>query len=206
LRLGHLPSPRGLGENTLGDEARWLCRRSALGRDRLELLLDDLDDLDGPSSAAAGGLSLAALESSLDLDEATLAKVAASETGGLAPEDHVVELGVALAVRGDLDGRDGLAGAGFPKLGSGNKATDEGDLVTESPRDWRSRVAGFFVLLVVLLGISAPPVVWIDATGKSRTTAERNRSSRYGFSLLGLVADTAVVCCLGGGMTPEWRS
>lgn len=29
---------------------------------------------------------------------------------------------------------------------------------TESPRDWRSPVAGFFVLVVVLLGISAPPV------------------------------------------------
>jgi hypothetical protein len=55
-------------------------------------------------------------------------------------------------------------------------------------------VVGFFVLLVVLLlvvllGISAPPVVWIDATGKSRATAERNRLDPKGLSLLGLEAD-----------------
>jgi hypothetical protein len=60
---------------------------------------------------------------------------------------------------------------------------------TESPRFWRSLVAGFFVLLVLLLGISAPPVMWIDATGKSRATAERNRSDPKGLSLLGLAAD-----------------
>lgn len=53
--------------------------------------------------------------------------------------------------------------------------------LTESPRDWRSSVAtGFFVLLVVLLRIAAPPVVWIDATVTSRPTAERNRSDRNG--------------------------
>ncbi len=60
---------------------------------------------------------------------------------------------------------------------------------TESPRDLLSPVAGFFVLLVVLLGIAAPPVVWIDATGKSRATAERNRSDPKGLSLSGLAAD-----------------
>ncbi len=119
-------SPRGLGESPLGDEPRWLCRRSALGRERLKPVGDNLD---GPSSAAVGALPLAALESSLDVDEATLAEVAASEGGELAPEDHIVEFGVILAVRGDPDRRDGLTGAGLPKLGSGDEAPDEGDLV-----------------------------------------------------------------------------
>jgi hypothetical protein len=41
-------------------------------------------------------------------------------------------------------------------------------------------VSDFFVLLVVLLRISAPPVVWIDATVNSKPTAERNRSDRNG--------------------------
>ncbi len=53
---------------------------------------------------------------------------------------------------------------------------------TESPRDWRSPVAGLFVLLVLLLGISAPPVVWIDATGKGR-------SDPKGLSLVCLAAN-----------------
>ncbi len=127
IRCGSgLPSPRGLGENPLRDEPRWLCRRGALGRERLEPVGDNLN---GASSAAVGGLPLAALESSLDVDEATLAEVAASEACELAPEDYVVELGVALAVRGDPDGRDGIAGAGLPKFGSSDKAPDEGDLI-----------------------------------------------------------------------------
>jgi hypothetical protein len=50
-------------------------------------------------------------------------------------------------------------------------------------------LAGFFVLLVVLLDISAPPVVWIDVTGKSRATAERNRSDLKSLSLLGPAAN-----------------
>jgi hypothetical protein len=104
------------------------CRsfRSALGRERLEPVGNDLD---GASSAAVRDLPLAALESSLDVDEATLAEVDASEAGELTPEDHVVELGMTLAVRGDPNGRDGLAGAGLPKLGSGDESPDEGDLV-----------------------------------------------------------------------------
>ncbi len=81
------------------------------------------------SSTAVGGLPLAALQPSLDVDEATLTKVATSEVCELAPEDHVVELRVALAVRGDPDGRDVLAGAGVPKFESGDEAPDEGDLV-----------------------------------------------------------------------------
>jgi hypothetical protein len=62
--------------------------------------------------------------------------------------------------------------------------------LTESPRDWRSSVAtGFFVLLVVLLRIAAPPVVWIDATVKSGPIAERNRSEgRRPEHALGLAA------------------
>lgn len=75
----------------------WLRRRSALGRELLEPVGNNPD---GPSSAAVGGLPLAALESSLDVDEATFAEVAASEAGKLAPEDHVMELGVFLAVHG----------------------------------------------------------------------------------------------------------
>ena len=85
---------------------------------------------------------------------------------------------MSLAVGCNPDGRDVLAGASLPKFGSGNKASDEGHLVHRvSPVLALCReAAGFFVLLVVLLRISAPPVVWIDATGKSRPTAERNRS------------------------------
>jgi hypothetical protein len=49
--------------------------------------------------------------------------------------------------------------------------------------------APLFVLLVdLLLRISAPPVVWIDATGNSRPTDERNRSERSE-QALGLAAD-----------------
>ena len=40
-----------------------------------------------------------------------------------------MDLGVALAVRGDPDGRDVLAGAGLSKLGSGDESPDEGDLI-----------------------------------------------------------------------------
>ena len=58
----------------------------------------------------------------------------------------------------------------------------------ESLRLWVEAVC-FVVLLVLLLRIATPPVVWIDATVESGPTAERNRSSRYGFSLLGLAAD-----------------
>jgi hypothetical protein len=58
---------------------------------------------------------------------------------------------------------------------------------TESPRLWTEAVC--FFVVVVLLGISAPPVMWIDATVDSRPTAERNRSRRNGVSLLGLAAD-----------------
>ena len=51
--------------------------------------------------------------------------------------------------------------------------------LTESPRDLRSSVTtGLFVLVVLLLRISAPPVGWIDATVTSGPTAERNRSER----------------------------
>ncbi len=60
---------------------------------------------------------------------------------------------------------------------------------TESPRLWTEAVCFFVVVVVVLLRIAAPPVVWIDATVESGPTAARNRSSRNGFSLLGLAAD-----------------
>jgi len=36
-----------------------------------------------------------------------------------------VELGVILCFGGDLDGRDGLAGAGLPMLGSRDKVSDD---------------------------------------------------------------------------------
>ncbi|NNN15445.1 MAG: hypothetical protein HKL82_06260 [Acidimicrobiaceae bacterium] len=60
-------------------------------------------------------------------------------------------------------------------------------------------------MLVVLLRIAAPPVVWIDATVTSGPTAERNRSSRNGFSLLGLAAAKAAVSYRGSSL-PAWRS
>src|SRR5579875_326962 len=123
------PSPRGVGESPLGDEPRRLgrrCLRSALPGERLEPVGDDLDS---PSSAAVGGLPLAALEPTLDVDEAPLAEVLAGEVSKLAPEDHIVEVGVALAVRGDPDGRDVLAGCGLPQVRSCDEAPDEGHLV-----------------------------------------------------------------------------
>ncbi|MHB8344040.1 MAG: hypothetical protein ACYDED_07230 [Ferrimicrobium sp.] len=78
------------------------CRsfRSALGRERLETVGDNLD---GPLSAAVGGLPLAALKS-FDVDEASLAEVAASEAGE-------------------------LAGAGLSKLWGGDEAPDEGTVI-----------------------------------------------------------------------------
>ena len=128
MRIG-LPIPERAGREPPRGRAPALRRRSlrsTLGGERLEPVGDDLD---GASSAAVGGLPLAALESSLDLDEVSLAEVARGEVGELAPEDHVVELGVALAVRGDPDGRDMLAGCGLPQLRSCDEAPDEGHLV-----------------------------------------------------------------------------
>jgi len=49
---------------------------------------------------------------------------------------------------------------------------------TESPRDWRSPVAGSSCCWFVLLAHFCTSCCWIDATGKSRATAERNRSDR----------------------------
>ena len=49
------------------------------------------DDLHAASSAAVGGQPLAALESPLDVDEATLAEVGAGKLGHLAPQDDYVE-------------------------------------------------------------------------------------------------------------------
>jgi len=80
------------GSRGPGPALRRLSLRSALPEERLKPLGDDLN---GASSAAIGGLPLAALEPTLDVDEASLAKVLAGEVGELAPEDHVVKLGVA---------------------------------------------------------------------------------------------------------------
>jgi hypothetical protein len=74
-------------------------------------------------------------------------------------------------------------------LASRDKAPDEGDLVYRVSPCLVLAGAGFFVLLVVLLDISGPPVVRIDVTGKSRATVERNRSDLGSLSLLGLAAD-----------------
>nr|WP_298442893.1 hypothetical protein [Ferrimicrobium sp.] len=136
---------------------------------------------------AVGGLPLAALEPTLDIDKATLAEELAGEVGELTPEDHVVELSVALAVRGDPDGRDVLAGCGLPQLRGATRRPIRVTWSTESPWLWTEAVC--FFVVVVLLRIAAPPVMWIDATVQSGPTAERNRSRRNGVSLLGLAAD-----------------
>lgn len=75
------------------------------------------DDLQGASCAATCDMPLVALDLSLNVDEATFAELTASESGELAPENHVVELGVALKVRGDAEGRDRLTEAELAKLG-----------------------------------------------------------------------------------------
>jgi hypothetical protein len=62
--------------------------------------------------------------------------------------------------------------------------------LTESPQLWRDAAFVSVVVVVVLLRIVGSSVVcWIDATGESRPTAERNRSRWNGVSLLGLAAD-----------------
>jgi hypothetical protein len=136
LSVCRLSSRRNDRECNLDDVDRvWRLRRwslrSALG-ERLEPVGDDLD---GASSAAIGGLPLTALEPTLDVDEAAFAEVGRGEVSELTPEDHVVELGVALAVGRDTDGRNVLAGCGLPQCGSGDKAPDDGYLVYRvSPR------------------------------------------------------------------------
>jgi hypothetical protein len=71
----------------------------------------------------------AALEPTFDVDEAALAKVAGGEVSELAPEDHIVELGVALAVGRDPDVRDVLPGCGLPQMLSGHQTSDKDHLV-----------------------------------------------------------------------------
>ena len=107
LRIG-LPIPERAWREPprgQGSALRRRCLRRALRAERLELFGDDLHS---PWSASVGGLPLAALEPSLEVDEAVLAEVLDGKVGELA-DDRVVKLGVALAVRGDSDGRDGRA-------------------------------------------------------------------------------------------------
>ncbi|NNN15943.1 MAG: hypothetical protein HKL82_08830 [Acidimicrobiaceae bacterium] len=82
------------------------------------------------------------------------------------------------------------------KVGSGDEASDEDHWFTEVSPVQTLAGAGFFVLL----GISAAPAVWIDAAGKSRTTAERNRSDLKGPALSGLAANRR------GSVTPGLAS
>ena len=119
----------------------------------------------------------AALQPTLDVDEAAFAEVAGGEVCELTPEDDVEEIRGRLPVDRDPDGRDVLAGCGLPQLGAVNESPDEGRQVDRvSPALVAAEAVWFFVLLVVLLRISAPPVVWIDATVRSGPIAERNRS------------------------------
>jgi hypothetical protein len=130
LRIG-LPIPERAGREPPRERApalRRRCLRSALGGERLEPVGDDLD---GPSSSAVRGLPLAALEPSLDVDEAVFAEVLDGIVGKLA-EDRVVELGVALAVRGDSDGRDVRA----PPEPSPTKTGQSGVLSSTSTSKW----------------------------------------------------------------------
>jgi hypothetical protein len=79
-------------------------------------------------SGAVGSLPLPALEAPFNVDEAALAEVAGGEVSELAPEDHVVELGVALAVGRETHVRDVLARAGLPEFRGGDEASDAGYL------------------------------------------------------------------------------
>lgn len=109
----------------------------------------------------------------------------------LTPKDHVVELGVRLAGRRYPDGRDVLAGCGLPQLRSGDQAADEGDLVHPVSLRLALVLGDGLVRVVDLVAAHCAHlhVVWIDASGKAGTIAERNRPDLMGLSLLGLAAD-----------------
>src|SRR5579875_2795160 len=170
------------------------CLRSALGGEHLEPVGGDLD---GPSSAAVGGLPLAALEP-------TLAEVLAGEVGELAPEDHVVGLGVALAIRGDPDSRDVLAGCGLPQLRGCDESPDEGDLVHRvSPALDGS---GLLLRAVGLVAAHCCTSCCVDRChGGKQADCRAEQVTQVRRLALGPCSDKAAGC-YRGRLRPVWRS
>jgi hypothetical protein len=154
LRIG-LAIPQGAElVHSLGDEPRRLRRRSlrsALRRARLKPVGDNLD---GPSSAAVGGPPLAALEPSLDVDEASLAEVRGGEVSELTPEDHVVELGVLLPLVATRTVVTCLPEAVSRISGAATRRPMRVTWFTESPRNSRLGAEEVSVVMVLLLRIS----------------------------------------------------
>ena len=127
-------------------------------------------------------VSLASAEPASHVHEPTLRKVSGRKIGHLTPEHDVEEVRMRPCLHGDPYGHDVLPGRSLPKIGGGNEAVDELDLVDRlSPALGRDAA---FVVVVLLRIVCTSVVCWIDATVERRLTAERNRSRRNGVSLL----------------------